>query len=80
MLPEASETIIVLSVLDSRYFGDIRGPSYWNCDFEVWRLPNKELVGTSTYATFYPRSVNCELNLQAGHYIVYVCYLTNSGP
>ena len=74
VLNKASFTIISLSQLDTRYFEDISGVSKWNIDFVVYKRGDKEITGVSYYAFVLSRSVTCELNLEAGEYIVFVSF------
>ena len=71
-LPVASPAIIVLSKYDVRYFKDIQGPCIWHLDFILAREGETEPLAESSYSFFYTRSVNVELNLEAGNYIVLV--------
>ena len=71
-LPVASPAIIVLSKYDVRYFKDIQGPCIWHLDFILAREGETEPLAESSYSFFYTRSVNVELNLDAGNYIVLV--------
>jgi hypothetical protein len=71
-LPVASPTIIVLSKYDVRYFKDIQGPCIWHLDFILAREGETEPLAESSYSFFYTRSVNVELDLEAGNYIVLV--------
>ena len=69
-----STALIVLSQLDSRYFRDIAGRSSWTMDFALVREGEKEPLAESLHSDFYLRSVNLEIELEAGNYIVYVCF------
>jgi hypothetical protein len=71
-LPVASPAIIVLSKYDVRYFKDIQGPCIWHLDFILAREGETEPLAESSYSFFYTRSVNVELTLEAGNYIVLV--------
>lgn len=71
-LPVASPTIVVLSKYDVRYFKDIQGPCIWHLDFILAREGETEPLAESSYSFFYTRSVNVELDLEAGNYIVLV--------
>jgi hypothetical protein len=73
-LNEAAFTIISLSQLDTRFFCEISGTSSWNIDFVVYKRGDKEITAVSYYALLRTRSVSCELNLEAGEYIVYVSF------
>ncbi|TFK38213.1 hypothetical protein BDQ12DRAFT_735790 [Crucibulum laeve] len=70
-LPHPSTTVIVLSQLDTRYFRDIKGRSYWSLDFVLVKEGEKEALAESPHSRFFTRSVNLELDLDAGNYIVY---------
>ena len=71
-LPVASPAIIILSKYDVRYFQDIQGPCIWNLDFILAREGDTEPLAESSYSFFFTRSVNVELNLEAGNYVVLV--------
>ncbi|KAJ7693200.1 hypothetical protein B0H17DRAFT_1010276 [Mycena rosella] len=71
-IPKASFTIIVLSQLDSRFFTDISGRSYWSFDFLLFQRGQTEPLAMSSQPRFYSRSVNLELELEAGDYVVHV--------
>ena len=60
--------------MDSRYFEAISGVSKWNIDFVVYKRGGKEIVGVSYYAVIQSRSVTCELQLEAGEYIIFVSF------
>ncbi|KAJ3515588.1 hypothetical protein NLJ89_g1665 [Agrocybe chaxingu] len=70
-LAEASPVIVVLSQLDTRYFNFIDGTSRWNLDFVIYRRGESEQRGVSYCGLPYERSVSCELELEAGEYIVF---------
>ncbi|KAF9009892.1 hypothetical protein BDQ17DRAFT_1299500 [Cyathus striatus] len=67
-----SLSVIVLSQLDRRYFEVISGRSLWSLDFVLVKEGEKEPLAESNHAWFYTRSVNLEIELEAGNYIVYV--------
>lgn len=67
--------VIVLSQLDNRYFQDIRnltGYAVWSFDFVVFRQGGTEPVAISGPSNFHTRSVNLEVELEAGEYVVHV--------
>ena len=72
-LPIASPAVISFSKYNLRYFRDIQGPSVWNLDFVLAKDGDSEPLAESSYSFFYARSVNVELQLDAGNYIVLVC-------
>ncbi|KAK0189170.1 cysteine proteinase [Armillaria mellea] len=69
-LPAATKAVIVLSQLDNRYFKPISGRSYWTFDFVVFKKGNKDVITQSSVSV--ARSVNVELDLEAGSYVVHV--------
>ncbi|KAJ7104892.1 hypothetical protein C8R44DRAFT_807236 [Mycena epipterygia] len=79
-IPKRSFTIIVLSQLDSRYFRPIAGPWSWSFDFFLFKTGETEPLATSSQSQFYLRSVNMELELDAGDYVVHVRLDRNVRP
>lgn len=71
-MPEASPAIIVLSQLDDRYFSDLSGYSKFTLDFKLFKKGDKRVLANSSHSTFFRRSVNAELDLDAGEYVVHV--------
>ncbi|KAJ7173300.1 hypothetical protein C8R46DRAFT_1082400 [Mycena filopes] len=71
-MAKSSDAIIVLSQLDSRYFLDISGRSVWSLDFVLYKQGKPEAVAESVHARFFSRSVNLEIPLEAGEYVVHV--------
>ncbi|KAF8160005.1 cysteine proteinase [Crassisporium funariophilum] len=70
-LPKPSFTFIVLSQLDTRNLKQLHGTSMWHLDFVIYKRGETECRGASTYAYLFSRSVLCELELEAGEYVVY---------
>ena len=73
-LPNSSSTVIVLSQLDERFFGDISGRCYWTFDFVLFKKGEKGYIADSSTSRLYSRSVNLEVDLEAGDYVVHVCF------
>ncbi|GLB43244.1 putative peptidase C2 family protein [Lyophyllum shimeji] len=71
-LPTASEAVIVLSKLDERYFQPISGRCRWSFDFVIFRKGETQPIVTSSPSLSYSRSVNAEIFLEAGDYVVHV--------
>ncbi|KAG7444425.1 cysteine proteinase [Guyanagaster necrorhizus] len=71
-LPAATKAMIVLSQLDDRYFEAISGRSHWTFDFVVFKKGDKNLIAQSSASRLLTRSVNVEVNLEAGSYVVHV--------
>ncbi|KAJ3828949.1 hypothetical protein F5880DRAFT_1502696 [Lentinula raphanica] len=70
-LPKASPAMIVLSELDTRFFEEISSRWNWTFDFVVFRKGEKEYLAHSAPSRLWSRSVNLELNLDAGEYVVH---------
>lgn len=75
-LPNSSPVIVVLAKMDERYFEAISGFSRWTLDFKIYKKGEPELLASSSHSTFFRRSVNCELDLEAGDYVVHVRIFT----
>ncbi|KAG6830584.1 hypothetical protein H0H87_007581 [Tephrocybe sp. NHM501043] len=71
-LPEASHATIVLSKLDERYWQAMAGRAMWSFDFLLYRKGESEPLTASSSSIPYSRSVNAELFLEAGEYVVHV--------
>ncbi|KAK0203050.1 hypothetical protein DFS33DRAFT_1489094 [Desarmillaria ectypa] len=71
-LPAATKAMIVLSQLDNRYFKPISGRSHWTFDFVVFKKGDKDHVAQSSASRLLARSVDVELDLEAGSYVVHV--------
>ncbi|KAL0563776.1 hypothetical protein V5O48_018289 [Marasmius crinis-equi] len=71
-LPEASSAFIMLSQLNNRYFKPIAGIYIWTADFIVYKKGETDYVARSAPGFTGARSVNCEVYLQAGDYVVHV--------
>ncbi|KAJ6467998.1 hypothetical protein C8R47DRAFT_1152164 [Mycena vitilis] len=67
-----TKAVIVLSKLDERYFSDISGNSCWTFDFALFKKGTKELIAQSSTTRFWLRSVNVEVQLEAGEYVAHV--------
>lgn len=71
-LSKASTAVIVLSLLDDRYFRGLQGIIYHNVEFSVYKRDTREWKGGSVSPQSWRRSVSCQLELEAGDYAVYV--------
>ncbi|KAK7018174.1 cysteine proteinase [Favolaschia claudopus] len=71
-IPQKTSAIIVLSQLDSRYFKGISSPFEWMFDFKVFKRGQNLPLGESAQNRYFSRSVNLELVLEEGDYIVHV--------
>jgi len=71
-IPARSPCIIVLAQVDSRYFKEISGYSQWSLEFALFARGGSEPLAESTHSIFWGRSVNLEIELDAGEYVVHV--------
>jgi len=77
-LPEPSATVIVLSQLNTRSFQGLKPSTNWSLDFALVKLGEDKPIAHSSHAWFYANSVNLEISLEKGNYVVYVCVLVVS--
>lgn len=71
-VPRATFAVIVLAQLDSRSFREISGYSQWSLEFLLFRKDDPEPLGFSVHSHFWGRSVNLEMDLEEGEYVVHV--------
>ena len=71
-IPKHTETILVLSQLDTRFFGSIASAAQWSFDFKLFKVGLKEAVGTSTLSMPLTRSAMLRGELPPGDYVVQV--------
>ncbi|KAJ3861391.1 hypothetical protein EV359DRAFT_47305 [Lentinula novae-zelandiae] len=76
-LPKASPAMVVLSQLDTRFFEEISGRYFWTFEFVVFKKGEKEYLAHSGPSRVWRRSVNLEVNLEAGDYDYIQTQLTN---
>lgn len=62
----------MLSQLDTKYFKDLTGKADWSLDFILYRVGEKEPITEVPHSQFNLRSVNLEVELEAGDYVAYV--------
>ncbi|KAG6837413.1 hypothetical protein H0H93_010031 [Arthromyces matolae] len=67
----ATSAVIVLSQLDERYWGPISGRAQWTFDFLVYKKGETKPVTFASPTLSQSRSVNTELLLEAGEYVVH---------
>ena len=72
-MPERTSAVIVLSKLDDRYFEDLSGQYWWNFNFILFKTGESDVLAESSHARLWSRSVNVELELDAGDYVLHVC-------
>ncbi|KAG8737855.1 hypothetical protein FRC10_007587 [Ceratobasidium sp. 414] len=70
----ATPSIIVLSRLDTRAFSFLSGCYIWNFDFNIFRKGEdaEEPLVSSSHTGYWRRSVNLEVDLDPGEYVVHV--------
>jgi hypothetical protein len=71
-LEKPTHAIIVLSQLDTRYFKEIAGISSWTLEFALVKRGETDPLSEATPTLLYSRSVNLEIDLDVGEYVVYV--------
>lgn len=71
-IPKRSNAIIALTCLDERYFKYMTFYQFHNLEFVLYRLDAKETQSHTYSGVMYQRGISCELELEAGHYAVYV--------
>ncbi|KAJ7230260.1 hypothetical protein GGX14DRAFT_410281 [Mycena pura] len=71
-MAKPSSAMIVLSQMDARYFSDISGRSRWSLDFVLYKQGETQALAESLHARYFSRSVNLEIQLDAGEYVVHV--------
>ncbi|KAF8316151.1 cysteine proteinase [Clavulina sp. PMI_390] len=71
-MPTASKAVIVLAQLDTRFFNEVSGSSQYQLDFKVFKRGEKKIVVNSSSSVLFGRSVNAEVDLEEGEYVVHV--------
>ncbi|EJU01594.1 cysteine proteinase [Dacryopinax primogenitus] len=71
-MPKSGPTIVVLTQLDTRYFRELAPWTRWSFDFALFKRGEKDVVAVSHHAAIWTRSVNIELDLEEGEYVVHV--------
>jgi hypothetical protein len=69
---EATPAVIVLQQLDTRSFREISSSMEYTFDFIVFKKGSKRVYAASGYSFSGMRSKNCEVELDAGDYVVHV--------
>lgn len=71
-LPKASETIIVLSQSDDRFYKALSSSSVWTFDFKIFKRGTAKAVANSDISYVLNRSSKLRIDLEAGDYVVHV--------
>ncbi|EIM80197.1 cysteine proteinase [Stereum hirsutum FP-91666 SS1] len=71
-LSQASNVVVVLAQLDKQYFRGIDPFTSFGLEFVIYRRNETDALATSLPHSSWYRSVNVELNLDAGEYVVQV--------
>lgn len=69
-IPKPTQTILVLSQSDTRFYQSIASATEWTFDFKLFKIGSKEVLGSSSQGG--NRSVTLRIDLPAGDYIVHV--------
>lgn len=69
-LSQAATTVIVLSQLDERYFRGLKGQYDYGLSFRLHRLDEEDYLHRCHHRHFSDRSINLEIDLEAGVYEV----------
>ncbi|KAG8958941.1 hypothetical protein FRC03_008689 [Tulasnella sp. 419] len=67
-----TRAVIVLAQLDTRYFEELASPFRWSLDFAIYKRNEDEAVASSVHSSLWERSVNAEIDLDTGEYVVQV--------
>jgi hypothetical protein len=62
----------VLQQVDDRYFDEISGYLQYDFEFAVFKHGATEVYASSNNTDRWSRSQNCEVDLEAGQYVVHV--------
>jgi len=69
---QSTSAIFVLSQLDTRYFQGVENSYKFSLNFIVFKAGEKEAIASSYHDALWRRSVNVEIDLEAGDYVVQV--------
>jgi len=71
-IPKRTETILVLSQSDTRYYQSVESAAEWSFDFKLFKSGLDEVLGSSSYSYGVTRSVTLTIELPPGDYVVHV--------
>ncbi|KAG8903529.1 hypothetical protein FRB99_003160 [Tulasnella sp. 403] len=71
-IPKKTFSVIVLAQQDTRYFSAISGYAAWSLDFVVFKKGSSEPLATASHNRYWGRSVQMEIELDEGEYVVHV--------
>jgi hypothetical protein len=71
-LEKPTSTVIVLALLDDRYYRGINGRSNWSFDFVLFKRGEPEPLAESSSPRPLARSGNLDIDLAAGEYVIHV--------
>ena len=71
-LPRPSETIIVLSQSDDRYYHDLSSSTSWTFDFKLFKRGEDVPLASSTFSYSLHRSGSLRVQLDPGEYVVHI--------
>ncbi|KLO18822.1 cysteine proteinase [Schizopora paradoxa] len=71
-LPEKSETILIMSQSDDRFYKSLASSSVWSFDYKLFKAGESTPIASSDFSYFLNRSNTLRIELEAGDYIVQV--------
>jgi hypothetical protein len=72
-----TSAVVVLSQIDTRYFLGVDNLYRFSLHFAIFKSGEKEPVATSYHDALWRRSVNVEVDLEEGEYVIHVCLSLN---
>ena len=75
-MSEPSETTLILSQSDDRFYRAVNSSSTWTFDFKLFKAgdeENAEPLASSDFSYALNRSHTLRIHLDAGEYVVHVC-------
>lgn len=71
-VPKRTDSILVLSQSDTRFYQAVQSAAQWSFDFKVFKKGSDEVLGSSSYSYGLTRSVTLSIELHPGDYVVHV--------
>ena len=71
-ISNTSETILVLSQSDSRFYKPVSGSSSWSFDFKLFKKGDRDELASSDRMMGFARSSKLHIHLDEGEYVVHV--------
>jgi hypothetical protein len=70
--PKRTDTVLVLSQSDTRYYQSVQSAALWSFDFKLFKMGSDEVLGSSSHSYGVTRSVTLTIELPPGDYVVHV--------